>query len=110
MITTDTAGKVGFVADFFVEVNEDDENAIVLVERIDGSLGAASITISTEDIVGENAATAGLDYVAKTQTLTWLDGQMGVKVRVDIYILLRALPLFVQCERSISCVARLRVA
>ncbi|HEX6201506.1 MAG TPA: Calx-beta domain-containing protein, partial [Thermoanaerobaculia bacterium] len=62
----------------FVDVEaqgvEGDE-ATVRVQRIGGRLGAVAVSFATAD----GSATAGDDYVAVSGTLSWADGEMGIK-------------------------------
>lgn len=51
------------------------ESITIEVERVNGSIGAVSVDYNTRDWL----ATAGLDYVAASGTLTWLDGDIAPK-------------------------------
>jgi hypothetical protein len=62
-----------------LQVEEDDLDEDVTfnvpVERMSGSAGAVSVSYATTD----GTATAGTDYLAASDTLSWADGESGVK-------------------------------
>lgn len=58
-----------------IQVDEDAVTATIFVERYEGSSGSVSINYSTQN----GTALAGTDYVAKTGTINWADGEMGQK-------------------------------
>lgn len=47
----------------------------IYVERVGGTVGAASVHLATAD----GTATAGVDYTAETADLSWTDGEAGRK-------------------------------
>jgi hypothetical protein len=56
------------------------ENVRIYVERNEGASGAASVDVSTVDVTGDCAMTAGTNYTAVTnETLSWADGEIGTK-------------------------------
>jgi hypothetical protein len=63
----------------FTNLNYDvDESAVgltVVVERVGGSVGAATVAYATAN----GTAAAGTEYTAKSGTLSWADGEFGKK-------------------------------
>jgi hypothetical protein len=56
-------------------VNEDAGTVTLNVARVGGILGAITVNYTTAN----GTATAGLDYAAATGSVSWADGEMGVK-------------------------------
>lgn len=56
-------------------VSENAGSLQILVERVDGSSGAASVQFATAD----GSALAGLDYAAASGTLQWANGADGIR-------------------------------
>jgi urease beta subunit len=79
--TPTNPGEITFASTEY-EVNEDNGTVTITVQRTGGSDGAATATISTEDIT----ALAGSDYTDIDYTFTWNDGESGEK-SFDIAIL-----------------------
>ncbi|MFQ3226719.1 MAG: hypothetical protein ACI8RW_000097 [Porticoccaceae bacterium] len=67
-------GELGFTASLF-KVREGSGSARIKVERSVGNIGAVSVLVSSAD----GSATSGEDYNSINKTLTWADGEMGVK-------------------------------
>ena len=68
------SGELSFTASIY-EVAEDGGSAAVTVQRTGGFDGAVSARCSTSN----GTATAGVDYIATTQTLSWADGNSSAK-------------------------------
>jgi hypothetical protein len=68
-------GQIRFTSNFY-SIREGLGSARILVERIGGNVGAASVIISSTD---GSATGAGNDYNSITSTINWADGEMGVK-------------------------------
>lgn len=68
-------GVVQFSSDSY-SVDEDAGTVSLPVERIGGSDGAISITVSTED----GTATSGSDYEQTSRVLSWNDGDSGTRI------------------------------
>ncbi|NLH72122.1 MAG: hypothetical protein GX456_03600, partial [Verrucomicrobia bacterium] len=56
-------------------VNENGGSVTITVTRTDGSYGAASVSYTTTD----QTAVAGSDYITRSGTLSWADGEAGSK-------------------------------
>ncbi len=76
-----TPGQISLTSTAF-SATEGDGTANISIVRTGGSWGPVSVTFSTSN----GTATAGSDYTAVTTTVTWLDGEVGVK-NVSIPIL-----------------------
>ncbi len=63
------------------KVREDAGSVQLAVERVGGSYGAAGVTCATSGIT----ASAGTDFASASSTLSWADGEAGMK-RVSIAI------------------------
>lgn len=68
------AGELRFSAATF-RTAEDGGNAIITVQRVNGSAGAVSVQVATSD----GSATAPADYAASMATLAWADGDSAAK-------------------------------
>lgn len=73
-LLTSDAGAIQFTSPTSI-VNEQSGTITVSVERVAGSRGAVSLDFVTSD----GTATAGSDYTATNGTLSWADGEYGVK-------------------------------
>ena len=69
------AGEIRFTAAHFVTI-ETQAFAQIHVERLGGSEGAVGVSYFTADLT----ATAGQDYAAAAGSLTWGDGELGVRI------------------------------
>lgn len=67
-------GEIGFTSNSF-KIREGEGPARIRVERSAGNSGAISVLVSSAD----GSATSGEDYNSINRTLTWADGEMGVK-------------------------------
>ena len=74
IVDDDMPGTLGFVSDSF-NILEDGGSATIDVIREGGSDGAATVDYSTSD----GTATSGADYTAQAGTLSWADGETGIK-------------------------------
>ncbi|MGJ8639759.1 MAG: Calx-beta domain-containing protein [Opitutaceae bacterium] len=70
----DVSSEIGFVADTY-EVDEAAGVAYVTLERSIAFDGVVSVDYATSD----DTATAGLDYISATGSVTWSDGESGQK-------------------------------
>ena len=73
-VTTAPAPLLAFISATF-NANEKDPSATITITRTGGSTGAISVTVSTSN----GSATAGADYTATTQTVSWVDGDTANK-------------------------------
>jgi hypothetical protein len=81
-LATATTGQVQFSTATY-NANATDGTATITVDRIGGSSGAISVTVGTSN----GSGTAGTDYAATTQTVSWADGDSTPKT-VSIPLLL----------------------
>ncbi len=73
-IAVATPGQIS-VINTVADVTEGDGIVTILAARTGGSWGQVSVDYATSN----GSATAGSDYTAQSNTLTWLDGEVGVK-------------------------------
>ncbi|HON07929.1 MAG TPA: Calx-beta domain-containing protein, partial [Verrucomicrobiota bacterium] len=73
------AGTIQFSADHYT-VNEYETNAVITVIRTNGSTGVVSVDYTTSD----GSATAGLDYVPQSGTITFAEGETMKTFNVPI--------------------------
>jgi hypothetical protein len=69
-----TPGDLSLISGAYT-VTEGDGSATIGIARTGGSWGVVSVDFSTSN----GTASSGSDYTAVTQTITWLDGEVGVK-------------------------------
>jgi hypothetical protein len=81
IVDNDTPGIVSFGSANY-SVDEADGSVSIQVVRLDGNDGAASVLVETRD----GSAVAGTDYRTVSQTISWADGESGIKT-VQITIL-----------------------
>ena len=74
ILDEDQPGKVRLTATT-ATVDETAGTATVSAERVEGDVGAATVNYATAN----GSATAGADYTASSGTLSWADGEDGVK-------------------------------
>jgi hypothetical protein len=67
-------GDISFVSNAY-SVSESNSSAAIGIARTGGSWGAVSVDFSTSG----GTASAGNDYTSVSQTVSWLDGEVGVK-------------------------------
>jgi len=78
----ESPGIIGFADQFDVLVEETDGEVVVDVMRIGGRNGSVGVTWNT---VTFDDATAGLDFIAGSGTLTWADGDVAPQqIRVPV--------------------------
>ena len=85
---TDGPGVLGVAPPFEVQAKAADGEAIVTVRRTGGRSGQVSVVLQPEPnlLPPVGVATAGEDYSASSQTLTWADGDVADK-QVTIQLL-----------------------
>jgi endonuclease G, mitochondrial len=79
-IMVNDAGVLQFSAASYT-VGENVDSATITVTRTGGSIGAASVNFTTANATatGSASCTAAVDYVSKSGTLSWADGEAGSK-------------------------------
>ncbi|MCB1646431.1 MAG: hypothetical protein KDI36_13305 [Pseudomonadales bacterium] len=75
---SNASGRIGLNQRRFVYLESDGESTIDLV-RLGGAEGMVSATISFDQFVSISAADQELDYQVESQTVSWADGETGVK-------------------------------
>jgi hypothetical protein len=75
IVDNDSPGKIQFSAGTY-SVNESDGTISIPVRRVDGSGGAVSVVCQTSN----GTATAGADYTATSDTLSWAAGDTAEKL------------------------------
>ena len=73
-IVVATPGQIS-VINSFADVTEGDGSVLIQVARTGGSWGQVTVNYATSN----GTATAGSDYTPRTNSLTWLDGEVGPK-------------------------------
>lgn len=71
--------SVRLAAETFTSPAENGESVTVMVERIGGLSGSASVDVAATATDGANAAEPGTDFDDTTRSVTWADGEGGTK-------------------------------
>jgi len=80
-INPDVAGQIEFIHPVY-NIGRNDGHVTIHVARVGGSLGAASVMVTSQDAT----AVSGSDYGYISQIITWEDGEAGIKTfNVPIY-------------------------